>query len=290
MQLSGRHVHGGMSVSCPSKCAVETFVAEGRVESLPKNYALMDLVQGGSLITRSRLFSTTSMSSSISSPRLSGVPDTYYCDVCETNVAAIMCPSCSVVLCHSCSSDIHKKKGYHLHQLIPIEECFKMDTGQPTNSLRPSLTRSSLDGSQEERVCKTHFAEPLDYFCEACYEEVCKLCVEQDHGGHKCRPLVEVSSEKKEALKEVVEEVNSCYEKWNEGFDSCQAARESLTYKRETMEELVKSHFQAIRAKLSAREEALLNEVKQETESRSQLLNTQARYHNYKMKHCLLIL
>lgn len=296
MHLSGRQVQDGFEVYCPIKCTKPTFVADGRVENLPKNFALMDLVhesreRSPSLSTprlRASSFghsptlktSQYSLSSSSCSSESFNYDVLYNCDVCETNEASVVCPSCSVVLCLSCSNDIHKRKGYHLHQLVSITEFFNSqgEVGPSTGAISPkSTSESESEFSLGEQQCKLHPAETMEFFCETCYEEVCKHCKMVDHRDHECRLLVDVASEKKESLRRAVQEVNECHAKWNTSFDSCHELREHLFDRRRTLEALIKSRFHSIHSTLHVREEVLLGQVQKEIESRSKLLNSQAK-------------
>ena len=290
MHLNGRQVQDGFEVYCPIKCTKPTFVAGGRVENLPKNFALMDLVhesrERSSSLNAPRIrassfsHSPTPPISLASSPGSIGSLELYNCDVCEASEASVVCPSCSVVLCDSCSNDIHKRKGYHLHQLVSITEFFNSqgEIVPSSGAFSPkSTSESELELSLGERQCKLHSAESLEFLCETCYEEVCRLCKMAEHREHECRLLVDVASEKKESLRRAIEDVNECHAKWNTGFDSCHESREHLFDKRRTLEALIKSHFHSIHSTLHVREEVLLGQVQKEIESRSKLLNSQAK-------------
>lgn len=183
-----------------------------------------------------------------------------------------MCPSCAVCLCQSCSDDIHSRKGYHLHVLIPVSEFMNSSEDLSTS---PLSHQSSME--MELHHCKIHTSEPVEYNCEVCCEEVCRTChVSGDHRDHDCRLLTDVASEKREALRRMIDEVNQCHMNWNKGYDDCQELREHLFMKKRELEAGIKSHFHGIHSKLHAQEEQLLSLVHCEIDSRSQMLNSQA--------------
>ena len=269
---------------CPSKCKKQTVIPEGNVQNLPKNFAVLDII--GARQERSASFSSTrSRSTSVSSrsqlqvSSASSVSNTgeYNCDVCETSSATIVCPSCAVCLCEPCSDDIHCRKGYQVHLLVPVGEFMdSLENLSSDSQLSPGNSKTEMFDEQQ-KTCKVHQSEPLEYYCEPCCEEICKQChVIGDHQDHECGLLSDVAMEKREALRQMMDKVNQCQVEWNKGFDECHEGREHLYTKQRDLEGVIKSHFHGIHSTLHAKEEYLLAVVRSEIESRSRALNSQA--------------
>lgn len=284
MSLQGQHVDGGINFECPSKCAMHTVVPGGVVTNLPKNFALLDIVQDvrerSSSVVRNRSPSLhhQSLSGMSSSTSNCGGAEEYECDVCETRGATIVCPSCAVCLCVSCSEDIHSRKGYHLHQLVPVMEYYI--NSMESFSSSPSMGHRS--GSESDILssgaCKHHTDELTEYECEACCEEICRVCLlSGEHLEHETRLLTDIASDKKEALKRAVHDIDDCHGTWNKGFDACHEMQEHLYDRSRNLETDIKTHFHAIHSLLHAKEEGLLSSLREEVESRVKSLKTQAK-------------
>lgn len=290
MYLSGEQVEDGTTISCPSKCSQITLVPGGLISNLPKNYAVLDIVQDvrerttSFLINRSRSPSIPMAnnglcaSTSNLTATASGV-DEYECDVCEMSGAAIVCPSCAVCLCTSCSDDIHSRKGYHIHQLIPVSEYMSdcLTSGGSTGSTDGGFRQRTNSELSDERTCKYHGGEQTEYVCETCCEEICKICqFSAEHKEHECRPISDITKEKKEALRQAIEAIEDCHSIWNKGFDECHELQEQLYVKSRQIETDIKTHFHAIHSLLHAKEESLLSHVREAVEARVKTLQAQA--------------
>ena len=283
-------------MTCPKRCNQPTVVPNGQVTNLPKNYALVEIIHDKkersfsfSLVPvkppRARSTSvpqptvppTSSVSSSSSSTlNLSNSStDDYKCDVCEVLGAAVVCHSCAVCLCISCSNDIHSRKGYQLHHLITLSEF--INTPNDIFSTHSGLRSTSDSDITDGKLCKQHSGEVLEYACNSCGEIVCKVCIHSgEHKEHDCRLLADVAMEKKEALRQAIDDVNRCYERWNDGFDMCEEFQEHLFDKGRTLESSIKSHFHNIHSSLHAKEEQVLGLVRNEVDSRMKQLKQQA--------------
>ena len=294
MYINGQQVDGGTLVSCPSKCATVTLVPNSSIQNLPKNFAVMDIIQD--VHTRERSCSLV-LGSRARSPSLqnqasashygstntdlssSSISEEYRCDVCETRDATIVCPSCAVCLCVSCSGDIHSRKGYHVHHLMSIAEYMNSSESLPSNTgSLVQRTNSEFDIlASEERTCKHHANELTEYACETCCEEICRVClVSEDHRDHESRLLVDIASDKKEALKRAVDEIEDCHSLWTNGFDECHLLQENLYDRSRQVETDIKTHFHAVHSLLHAKEESLLSQLREEVDSRVKSLKSQA--------------
>lgn len=281
---------GGTNFECPSKCARLTLVPGGVVTNLPKNFAVLDIIQDmrerSSSMARNRSpslqhQSLSQFSGSNSNMSNCGGAEEYECDVCETRGATIVCPSCAVCLCVSCSEDIHSRKGYHLHQLVPVMEFYVSSMESFASSSGSLGHRSNSDcdilSSGGDRSCKHHANELTEYECETCCEEICKICLlSGEHRDHETRLLTDIAADKKEALKRAVQDIDDCHDTWNKGFDACHEMQEHLYDGSRTLETTIKTHFHAIHSLLHAKEEGILSKVREEVESRVKSLQKQA--------------
>lgn len=293
MHLTGQRTEGGTLMTCPSKCAQVTLIPQSLVQKMPKNFAVLGIIQdvrerSSSLIAsrnRSASVGFNSLQTQLSNGSHSadapgGGTDEYKCDVCEIRGATIVCPSCAVCLCMSCSEDIHSRKGYHLHQLAPVMEFMSSQESLISNSSSLSQrTNSESDILSDEslRMCKIHSNELIEYACEICCEEICKICRwSEEHREHESRLLLDIALEKKEALRRTIDDIEDCHAIWNKGFDESQELLEHLYDQSRTEETAIKTHFHAIHSRLHAKEESLLSEVRKEVVSREKSLQKQA--------------
>ena len=291
-------------MTCPKRCLQPTVIPNGQVAKLPKNYAVVEIIHDKkvrsssfSLVAvtpRARstsvpqqptstlaapLLSDGSSSTSSSTSNLSNVSaDDYKCDVCEVLGATVVCPNCAVCLCFSCSNDIHSRKGYQAHRLITLSDFINTPNEVFSSQSSPLGQRSTSDSDMVDgKQCKQHSSEQLEYVCKSCGEIVCKMCLNSgEHKEHDCRLLAEVAMEKKEALRQAIDDISQCYARWNEGFDECEELQEHLFDRGRTLESSIKSHFHNIHSSLHAKEEQVLSQVRNEVDTRMKQLKQQA--------------
>ncbi len=295
MYINGQPTEGGTLVSCPSKCATVTLVPNSSIQNLPKNFAVMEIIQD--VHTRERSCSLV-LGGRGRSPSLqmqsgaahygsnntdlsncSNISEEYKCDVCETREATIVCPSCAVCLCESCSGDIHSRKGYDIHHLMSVTEYMSSSESLPssTGSFVQRTNSESDILSSEERMCKHHSSELTEYACETCCEEICKVCLlSGEHRNHETRLQADIAADKKEALKRAMNDIEDCHSLWNKGFDECHLLREHLYDQSRKVETDIKTRFHAVHSILHAKEESLLTQLRDEVESRVKSLKSQA--------------
>ncbi len=275
----GQSVDGGISITCPNKCTQETVILDGNIHNLPKNFSVLDIVHSSrersSTLVASRNRFPSSDSGSNASPSSTG---DYNCDVCEMSKAVIVCSSCSVVLCQSCSDDIHSRKGYQVHALTRV-----LDFMDSLETIDPELQAGSVESESfpnERNTCKIHQGQPLEYYCELCCDEACRLCqVTGEHREHaqECRLMADVAGEKREILRRTIETIDQCQAEWKKGFDECHEGRERLFARQRGVEAEIQSRFLRIHSALQSTEERRLSELRGEVEVRSQLLEKQAK-------------
>ena len=272
VSTSGKTVDQDIVMMCPSKCSKLTTIPDGDIQNLPKNFPVMEIVH-------TRQFERSKSQATL---QTTGSGE-YYCDVCEVSKAEVACPSCSVSLCFTCSSEIHQKKGYQVHKLVALSDV--MDGTVDAQSVDGVLTQRSFSDPEvllsaataQPKMCRVHPSELVEYLCLSCSVEVCKKCHLVDgHRGHECRLLKDVAQEKRESLRGLLVAAQERHAVWNKGFDRCQELREATNVRRTELEQRVQTHFQEVRAALVSREERILRELQEEMQRRDQLLTRQA--------------
>lgn len=267
MSTSGKEVEQDIVMTCPSKCTKQTVIVDGNIQNLPKNFAVMEIVN------------SIRFERSVSRATLLTGSGEFNCDVCESSKAEVACPSCAVSLCPSCSNDIHSKKGYQVHCLVAISDILNGTVDiLSSDGLVSQRSYTELEINPDKpKMCKVHSTELVEYMCVTCCEEVCKRChLVDSHRGHDCRLLKDVAHEKRESLHHLFSAMQEKHALWNKGFDRCQELREHANSRRTELEAAIKSHFQEIRSVLENREEKILSGLQEEMLSRDQLLSSQA--------------
>ena len=274
MSTSGKTVDQDIVMSCPNKCARLTTVPGGDIQNLPKNFPVMDIVH-------TRQFERSKSQATLQSTLQSSSSGDYYCDVCEVYKAEVACPSCAVSLCLSCSSEIHQKKGYQVHRLVPMSDV--LDGTVDIQSVDGMVTQRSFSEPEfavtggRPKMCKVHSAELVEYLCLTCSEEVCKKCHLVDaHRTHDCRLLKDIAQEKRDSLRHLLAAAQERHLVWNKGFDRCQELREITSVRRRELEAEIRACFEEVRSTLAAREEGILGQLEEEMQSRDKLLSSQA--------------
>ncbi|XP_062599900.1 tripartite motif-containing protein 2-like [Saccostrea cucullata] len=117
-------------------------------------------------------------------PRLSA-QDVLCCDLCETPVPPMYCDFCHVKLCKACVgehlSDLSKE-----HKVVP----YKQKGTTP--------------------ICPTHAGKLCELHCKECVIPVCSLCVSDKHKGHTFMGIVQIFNDKKEEMKNDIQELEKC--------------------------------------------------------------------------------
>lgn len=168
-------------LECPS-CRKLVEMTHEKMESLPKNLALENIVFRYTEERSKSIRKSLSLESPISDLLLSPVADPSElpdfptesqasCGLCEgtkAERAAWFCVQCAVAYCHSCLGKYHPRRG-----------------ALARHKIRPA---SDNDHTEEAVSCSEHPEEGTSLFCDKCKVFVCHLCVcdgEGKHVGHK---------------------------------------------------------------------------------------------------------
>ena len=70
-------------------------------------------------------------------------------------------------------------------------------------------------------ICKKkhHDSNVLKYYCNACEETACQVCVNVEHGGHEIKPLEEVTADEKTKILAQVDRAKTQIEQFNEDIE-----------------------------------------------------------------------
>ncbi|XP_061177569.1 uncharacterized protein LOC133186333 [Saccostrea echinata] len=130
-------------------------------------------------------------------PRFSA-QDVLRCDLCEIPVPPMYCDFCYVRLCKACV-------GEHLSDLSKEHkvESFKQ-------------RRSTQNFSK----CSTHKSKPCELHCAKCDIPVCSLCISGKHKGHTFLDIIQIFNDKKEEMKNDLQELEKCLHSKYEGIAS----------------------------------------------------------------------
>ncbi|KAL8608435.1 hypothetical protein ACOMHN_002668 [Nucella lapillus] len=185
-------------MECPS-CRNQHNLSEERVEKLPRNLALENIVfryqeLQSTTISKSKsldLSATPPTSLDLSSLELPVFEEErceeFPCGMCEDakESAAWFCHQCSVLYCQRCVDSYHPKRGSLQHHRLS----------------RP--TKGDCQAKEEVTYCGDHAEESTSIYCRGCQALVCHLCVCEGtgrHAGHKILDLDTAWTQVKESL------------------------------------------------------------------------------------------
>jgi hypothetical protein len=112
--------------------------------------------------THETRFKTLVISDSRRSQSLTDEKSEKVCEECETRLSTIFCRDCQVVYCHECSQDIHSRRVFRDHKVVPLME---VEQGL----------------SKVTRVCHHHCRQ---FYCQDCVVTLCSVCLIHDHKSH----------------------------------------------------------------------------------------------------------
>lgn len=113
--------------------------------------------------------------------------DTQQCSICALNAlflpAVKICFECKDFLCEGCA-DKHKFSRFTIdHKITDLDE--------------DSLQESMQNVHVESMICPEHEKEEVRFFCDDCYNLVCRDCVILKHTDHKVLPVNQAVSPRK---------------------------------------------------------------------------------------------
>lgn len=115
-------------------------------------------------------------------------PDEGVCGVCEHSEAKTYCMQCNFALCSKCKEEMHSKKCFQHHTLVPVKD---------------ALVSSPIS-------CPLHPSHQLDLFCFDCQKTGCvKCCFSELHENHHFSPVCDVAATMLRDVKEAISKTKS---------------------------------------------------------------------------------
>ncbi len=175
VETKGRGAAARQQLVCPMDSSVTPLTARADVSSLPKNYALVELIT----TARGAPAATLPAPSAAMAPppvAIDGVAPT--CEVCEEpHDASYRCIECQQDMCDT-TTKLHRRLSMSMtHRVVSLAD-LRAD---------PTLAEATI-----MQVCKAH-GQPLMLFDMPCRQNLCALCV-VDHVGHRVLPMAEAAT------------------------------------------------------------------------------------------------
>ena len=206
-----------------------TQISEGKVDSLPVNFFLNNLL------------SMVSLHGDSGSSNLE-------CDNCDSGDPAVKrCTNCCHFLCEFCTQAHQRGRSTSSHGLVSLEEAKKMGSVAVT---KPSF-------------CKEHEGELLKLFCETCDEAICRDCTIVKHREHKYTFVKDAFAKNKESVVKILSETKRKALSLKEAIDGVSEMKRSVeSHAEQTVREVINC-FQKLTACLNSRCEELLHGIQE---------------------------
>ena len=265
-------------VSCPL-CCVNTDLPDNRVDKLPKNFAILDVIAGTKKRNNS---SNLSLSSSFHFNGESIVEDRFCGAVCaeEGDIltpAKVYCFNCCTFMCNKCSNALHcQGSTLESHEIKTVAELHRHFSQR--SFARDSVFLSIRSNSDSSVCyCKIH-KEPLKIYCQTDDTAICIYCqLHGKHKGHECVMIEEMASIKRETLHSLKEELKIKEEQCVVGFNLCKKVEEDLQETSTRLEDDLEKHFSRLYATLETRKKELLANLTEQIKSKMTTLTAQTR-------------
>eukprot|EP00753_Platysulcus_tardus_P020601 PLAT8262.1.p1 GENE.PLAT8262.1~~PLAT8262.1.p1 ORF type:complete len:499 (-),score=183.93 PLAT8262.1:63-1559(-) len=137
-----------------------------------------------------------------SSPAEEVVAAVELCGACELDSAAeatLFCASCDTPYCKSCSSDMHSRRAFARHEVVPLSSVDR--SGVTGGGGGSKAEEDDGDVRPGARTCLEHRGEPMILYCTRCDVAICAYCEKYgEHATHRIISLSKVGSRKRERL------------------------------------------------------------------------------------------
>eukprot|EP00753_Platysulcus_tardus_P017849 PLAT6592.1.p1 GENE.PLAT6592.1~~PLAT6592.1.p1 ORF type:complete len:535 (-),score=165.49 PLAT6592.1:147-1688(-) len=233
-ELSECTPDGGEVVICPT-CSRETSLPTGAVEDdIGINQLVLSVVASG-----------------ISLSAVGGPAEEEQRELCgscppeDVQTATLWCSACETPLCKACSSDLHSRRAFSSHEVVPISErdvvvavpAFPADGGRGRRGERGArrIDRGLRGGGghgrgrREPGHCREHPGEFLILYCRKCDRMICSYCEKYgDHRGHSIISLKKKAKRKREQLERLARSVSKLrdFHRMSEAFKQALADME----------------------------------------------------------------
>jgi len=278
-----KHDNNQRRVSCPL-CCTHTNLPNDQIEDLPKNFAILDVMAGASMIKRRH--PPYSADGSPFSTSFNG--DSFeekYCEAeCSGNLspANLYCFDCSIFMCSHCNDSVHSKspneRGHDVKPLMELQKCQLLQA--PQCSIRNSSAFLTFRSNSDSSVnyCRIH-REPMKIFCETDNTTICIYCqLHGDHKGHNCVLIDDIATLKRESLHGLKEELKMKQSQCVIGFNLCKKAEEDIEERKVELKFELDKHFDFLYTALEARKKQLHSDINEMTEEALEILSVQSRF------------
>ncbi|XP_033728857.1 uncharacterized protein LOC117317997 [Pecten maximus] len=124
------------------------------------------------------------------------------CDICESEEEVRWyCTDCKELLCDKC-------KAYHLKNTK-----LKNDNIIPIEDAKESL---EVTNRNDQNTCVRHGCKPLDFYCEACDDPICKDCLSENHRSHQWNTKEQSIKSLKTVLSDIIQIFNEKLAKYRD--------------------------------------------------------------------------
>ncbi|KAK7107702.1 RING finger protein 17-like isoform X2 [Littorina saxatilis] len=190
------------------------------------------------------------------------------CSECHINTATCQCIKCDCLMCRPCFDKVHQMSN-SLRKHIPV--------GIPNMAIPDE--RLTLLKKTRSRNCSAHEQCQIEYFCKDDNQAICSRCVIMgDHKGHDVQTL---EDKNKECLAEMEPCILTAQETiWR--LDKSEKLMAETMPKAQIdskeVEEEIRLHFRELHSFLQAREEQLLDEVKEASQNATKPIEDMRSY------------
>jgi sugar lactone lactonase YvrE len=209
---------------CPIDLKVQSI---DKPESVPKNFYLIDIM--------------------LSPPPLKGGP---ICQVCDKKHAAkFRCLDCEEDMCEKMKQAHVQFKQTKDHRLQAMEE-----VKDPLKTAQAAVLPPQVS-------CAEH-KQPISYFDRDCNKVICRDCFALCHAGHNCTSIAETVNTLRSDLQALGSRSRAKYEAFRAAEERVAGVIEGLDKNVMQQSKDIAHQFQVLRELLQAREDALMQELK----------------------------
>ncbi|KAL8579491.1 hypothetical protein ACOMHN_025444 [Nucella lapillus] len=181
------------------------------------------------------------------------------CSECQVQAAVCQCIKCEGVMCSPCFDKIHQR-SYTLQkhkQVGLIASVYgAADSQRNVRLVRPRST--------SRRTCPSHDQCHIEYYCEDDRQTICSRCVIMgDHKGHNVQTMEDKNQSLLAEMEPAVLETKETLWRLEKSEKVLKESMDSVSQPDPGLTSVVRDHFSHLHSMLQAREEQLLDEIKE---------------------------
>lgn len=163
------------------------------------------------------------------------------CGVCEENESRDFCVQCGFPICKQCLTDMHSKRCFSLHKVVPLDE-----------------------GRSLAERCSAHPDHTLDLFCNDCHCSTCVLCCfSGSHHGHQVTPVGEAAASALGEIHQASQSLKSCEHRASEASLGLQARSQELLHSLSAEQKRVSAWFNRLRRQMEQCEKQVQQQLQE---------------------------